>query len=172
VRAPRVLGLAVVGAALCTASTSRADPPDPTIALVVGAGVLVASFAVGATVLASAEGDNGPSNTGWMIMQSGFALAPLAAHGVVGTWGRGLAFSAVPVATAAGTLGLFEAEPGTILHGSLPQQRFLWGLYGVGLAASVVGVVDATLTIPRIGPVAIAPAIAPGHVGLEVGGSL
>jgi hypothetical protein len=172
VRAPRVLAAAVIPAVLGAASTARADPPDPTTGLVAGAAVLVASFTVGATFLATAEGDNGPSNAGWMIMQSGFALAPLAAHGVLGEWGRGLAFSALPTATTAGTLALFEAQPGTILHGSLPQQRFLWGLFGVGLASSVVGIVDATLAAPRIGPVAIAPAIGPGHLGIELGGSL
>ena len=75
-------------------------------------------------------------------MESGFVLAPWTAHAALGQWTRGLAFAALPAATVGGAAGLFDYAPGTVLHGSLVQQRILWGLFGAGLVSSVVGVLD------------------------------
>ena len=142
------------------------------MAVVVGTATLLVGFTVGATVTATANGSNIPTNTGWLIMESGFTLAPWTAHAMQGQWTRGLAFAALPAATVGGTVGLFEYEPGTVLHGTLVQQRILWGLFGAGLVSSVIGVLDVTLAHPHAGPIALAPIVAPGRIGLEMGGAL
>ena len=171
VRAPRVVVPLILVASLAVAGPAHADP-DPGAGLVAGAAVLLLGFAVGGTVVATANGANGPTNAGWLVIESGFTLAPLTAHAAVGQWGRGLAFAAPPAAMLGGTAALFDYSPGTVLHGTLPQQRVLWGLFGLGLLSSVVGMVDVTLSTPKIGPVAIAPSFGPGAAGLEVGGDV
>ena len=156
---------------MLAAASARAEP-DPGVAVVVGTATMLLGFAVGATVAATANGSNVPTNTGWLIMESGFVLAPFAAHATQGEWIRGLAFSALPAAAMGGTLGLFDYSPGTVLHGTLVQQRILWGLFGTGLVSSVIGVVDVTLARPHAGTIALAPVVAPGQVGVELGGAL
>jgi hypothetical protein len=170
VRAP-VVALGACIALVLAAAPARAEP-DPGVAVVVGAATMLAGFAVGATVTATASGSNAPTNSGWLIMESGFVLAPWTAHATQGQWTRGLAFSALPAATVGGTVGLFEYDPGTVLHGTLVRQRILWGLFGAGLVSSVIGVLDVTLARPGVGPIALAPMVAPGGAGLEMGGTL
>ena len=171
-RAPRVVvGSAILAAMTFSARPSAADP-DPGVGMVAGAAVLLLGFTVGGAVIATAEGADGPTNTGWTLIESGFVLAPLTAHAVVGQWARGLAFAAPPAAFEGGNIGLMAGTPGVILHGTLAQQRIFWGLFGLGFASSVVGVIDVTFAAPRLGPVAIAPALGPGAVGIQVGGNL
>jgi len=122
---------------MLAAAPARAEP-DPGVALVVGTATMLLGFAVGATVTATANGSKRPTNTGWLIMESGFIVAPFAAHATQGEWTRGLAFSALPAAAMGGTVGLFDYSPGTVLHGTLVQQRILWGLFGTGLVSSVI----------------------------------
>jgi hypothetical protein len=105
-------------------------------------------------------------------MESGFALAPLSAHAVTGEWGRGVAFAAVPAAAIGGTSALFAFDPGTVAHGSLPEQRWLWAMFGVALATSTAGVVDSLFAGARARSVVVAPAVATDRVGLVVGGAL
>ena len=153
------------------AAPARADP-EPVVGLVAGAGVMLLGFAVGGTVVATAEGSNMTTNAGWLIMQSGFALAPWTAHAALGQWARGLAFTALPAATVGGAAGLFDYAPDAVLHGSLVQQRVLWGLFGVGLVSSVLGVLDVTFANPHVGSIAIAPIVAARELGVQVGGNL
>jgi hypothetical protein len=164
--------VAVALALVAQASNAGADDPDPGTRLVAGAAVLLTGFAIGGTMIAAADGRNAPSSAGWIVMQSGMSLAPLSAHLLSGEWVRGLAFSAPPVVAEGGTVALFAADPGTILHGSLPEQRILWGCFVVGLASSLAGIVDAVWVRPRLGPVAFAPAIGGDRVGLQAGGAL
>jgi hypothetical protein len=166
--APFVAGLVLV----VNAAPARAEGPDPAPALVAGAAVLLVGFTIGATLVATAEGRDAPENAGWMVMESGMTLAPLTAHLLSGAWARGLAFTALPAATQGGTLALLESDPGTIIHGSLPEQRVLWGLFGASLVSSLVGVADVAWVRPHIGPVAVAPALGRDRVGLQLGGNL
>ncbi len=171
-RVSRVVALAAGFASLVLAvSPARADP-DPAVGVVTGTAVLLLGFTVGSTVAATADGQNGPTNAGWLVMESGFVLAPWTAHAVLGEWTRGLAFAALPAAAEGGTAGLLDSTPGLVLHGTLVQQRILWGLFGAGLASGVVGVVDAAFAPGRSGSIAMAPMVGPGQVGLEVGGCL
>ncbi|HTB72049.1 MAG TPA: hypothetical protein VK762_02335 [Polyangiaceae bacterium] len=176
-RAPRVVTLAAALGALvlATPSAARAEP-DPGIGLVAGTAVMLLGFTVGSTVVVTANGSNTSTNTGWLIMESGFVLAPWTAHAALGQWTRGLAFAALPAAATGGTIGLFDYAPGTVLHGTLVQQRFLWGLFGGGLVSAVLGILDVTFAAPAQEhgpvPVAVAPMVGAGQVGLQVGGDL
>jgi hypothetical protein len=172
VRAFRVVTFAASLGALVLATTPVRAEPDPGVGLVAGTAVLLLGFTVGSTIVATADGSNTATNAGWLVMESGFALAPWTAHAAVGQWARGLAFAALPAATTGGTIGLFDYAPGTVLHGTLVQQRILWGLFGGGLVSSVVGMLDVTLASRRAGSVALAPMVGAGEVGLQVGGGL
>jgi hypothetical protein len=172
VRAPRVIAVGVLSAALTLAATPAQAEPDPAVGLVAGTAILLLGFTVGGTVVATAEGGAASTNAGWLVMESGFVLAPFTAHAALGQWTRGLAFAALPAATEGGTLGLFEYAPGTILHGSLVQQRILWGLFGAGLVSSVIGVLDVTFASPRARSIAVAPLVGERQVGLQLGGTL
>jgi hypothetical protein len=165
--------LAVAFGALVVATPSAAHAePDPGVGLVAGTAALLLGFTVGSTVVATANGSNTATNTGWLIMESGFVLAPWTAHAALGQWTRGLAFAALPAAATGGTVGLFDYSAGTVLHGTLVQQRILWGLFGGGLASSVFGILDVTFGAPRAGTVAVAPMVGSGQVGLQLGGDL
>jgi hypothetical protein len=172
VRASRVVTLAASLGALVLATPSARAESDPGVGLVAGTAVLLLGFTVGSTVVATADGSNTATNNGWLIMESGFVLAPWTAHATLGQWTRGLAFAALPAATTGGTIGLFDYSAGTVLHGTIPQQRLLWGLFGAGLASSVVGMLEVTFARPRVGPVAVAPIVGGGQVGLQIGGGL
>jgi hypothetical protein len=165
-------GFAVVAALSLAPRLCRAEERDAAPALFVGAAVLFAGFTAGGLVVASSNGDATKNNAGWLTMESGLALAPFAAHAVTGEWGRGLAFAAVPAAATAGTAALFEYDPGTVVHGSLPEQRWLWSMFGVALAASTAGIVDALFAGARARSVTVAPAVASGQAGLLLRGAL
>jgi hypothetical protein len=152
----------------------RAEDREQTAGLFAGAAVLLAGFTVGGTLLATSNGASGQNNAGWLTMESGFALAPLAAHGPSGEWGRGLAFAALPTAAVGGTATLFALEPGTVFHGTLPQQRWMWSMFGVALAAGAAGVVDSLFAGARARArgIVVTPAVASGNVGLVIQGAL
>jgi hypothetical protein len=164
-------------AALCLAATPcRAEGRDPAASLFAGASVLAAGFTVGALLLTTSNASATESNAGWLTIESGIALAPFAAHAVAGEWARGLAFSALPAGAIGGTAALFQYDPGTIAHGSLPEQRWLWSMFSVALAASTAGIVDALLSGPdapmRARSIVVAPTVASGRVGLVLQGPL
>ena len=112
------------------------------------------------------------TRAGWLTICGSFTLSPIVAHGVVGEWGRGLLFAGVPAAMTGGTVALFQIEPGTVNHGTLGQQRIMWGFFGAAFLASAAGIVDATLAAKRARPLTIAPVVGTGRVGVEIGGAL
>ncbi len=162
---------AVLAALLLSAPSSRAEKPDPGAGVVAGAVTFVTGFTVGGLVLAAADGSNAQSRAGWLVVESGFVAAPLAAHAVEGEWTRGLAFAAPPLVAVGGTAALFQYDPGTILHGSLPEQRWMWSMFCVGLLSGVAGVVDVAFARQR-GAVTVTPTVGSGRVGLQLGGTL
>jgi len=162
-------------AAIMAATTpSDAAEPDGGIAFVAGAAAFVAGFTVGGLLLATANGGTTQGNAGWLTIESGFALAPIVSHGLTDEWGRGLLFAALPTAAVAGTATLFDVEPETVLHGSLPQQRVLWSLFVVGLLSGSAGVVDGALAARRRSgkTIAFMPCLARGQIGIQIGGPL
>jgi hypothetical protein len=161
----------MVVALLLPPSVASAEEPDAGLAVVVGAASNVAAFIVGGTVLATSHSD-AVNNAGWLTIESGFVLAPFAAHAVEGEWGRGALFAAVPAACLGGTATLFGVVPNTVDQGSLPQQRLMWGLFVAGQFAAAVGIVDAAFAPMRAHKIVVAPTIGVGHVGLSIGGIL
>jgi hypothetical protein len=160
--------LAVTAGALLVSAPAYADT-DPVLAGVVGAATAFTGFAIGGTLM-GVTGDNSAANmAGWLTMESGFALAPFTAHAVVGEWWRGVAFSALPTATTLGTVPVFLYNEGAVVHGSLPQQRWMYGLMVGGILSSGVGVVDAVLAPRRA--LYVVPSLGDGY-GVVVGGLL
>jgi hypothetical protein len=107
-----------------------------------------------------------------LAIEGGFAVAPFAAHAAVGEWGRGAAFAATPTAMLGGTAILFGFEPRTVDHGTLAQQRVMWSLFGVGLFASAIGVIDVAFAGQRSQALHVAPAIGFGEMGMQITGAL
>jgi len=168
----RLLFLVVALAPLLGASEGKAADRDPAVSLAVAAGVDAVGFVVGSALLSTSHGDNVQNDAGWLTIESGFVLAPLAAHGARGQWGRGVVFAAVPASSLAGSATLFAVEPGAIEHGTLPQQRWLWALFGVGLFSSAWGAVDAILTGDKKRTIALQPTVGWGQAGVRIGGTL
>jgi hypothetical protein len=176
-----LLAPAASAAALLLVAPARAQDrepaPDPAVALIVGGATVLAGFAAGATLVATGSDLGSPSDVaamrtqiGWWVMEGGFALAPLTAHGAMGEWGRGALFSTVPTLTTLATIPVFLEQPAAVEHGTLEEQRVMYGLFCGGLAAAVVGVVDAAFAPGRA--VHLAPMLGSGRAGLVLGGAL
>ncbi len=170
----RFWSCAVVGASLVALpSAARADEEAGAGLGLVSAGAIeVAGFVVGGTLLARGNGDRFRDNAGWLTIESGFVLAPVASHATSGEWGRGALFALVPLATLAVTTAIFQLQPDTVENGTLPQQRWMWAMFGTGLFASAVGVVDGLWAPARARTIVVRPAIGQGQVGLQIGGPL
>jgi hypothetical protein len=166
----RIMFSASLAVALAVAAPARADDPDPAVAIAVGAATIFVGFAVGGTLIAVTGDDAAKNEAGWFLIESGFALAPLTSHAVVGEWGRGAAFAAVPTATTLGTIPVFLLNPASVDHGTLPEQRVMWGLFCTGLAASMAGVIDTAFSPAR--RLHIAPVLGAGNAGVVFGGDL
>jgi hypothetical protein len=151
---------------------AHAEEPDTTAAFFTGASVFIASFGVGGVLLGSTLSDHKRDNVGWLTIESGFTLAPLAAHAVAGEWARGAVFAAPPAVATVGTGVLFGYYPNAVRHGRLPEQRVMWTLFGAGLFVSIAGIVDATFADKRYHSLTVTPAVGKGECGLEIGGTL
>jgi hypothetical protein len=151
-------------------AATRAEP-DTGLAFLSGASILVLGLGVGASLIASNAG-RATDNTGWMVMQSGFAAAPLVAHGVVGEWGRGLLFASPSLATTAGTAAVFAVDGKAVRHSVLSEQRVLWSIFAVGLFASGYGVVDSAFADTRARRLVVTPIAGAGFAGIDVEGTL
>jgi hypothetical protein len=173
VRALCTLGLT---ATLSLASPfARADGPRASrsaAAFVWGASSFLAGFIVGGTLLGTSASGGSQENAGWLAIEAGFTIAPIASHAVAGEGWRGLVFAAPPAIATGGTAALFASNPSTIERGSIEQQRLIWGLFVGGLIASVAGVIDGVLTADPSPNVAVAPTFGRDHVGLTVGARL
>jgi hypothetical protein len=169
---PLFFSAALAALLLTRTPAARADEdhPDGAIAFVVGAATMFAGFAVGGTLVGASGDDSGKTEAGWLIMESGFALAPFTSHAAVGEWGRGALFASVPTLTTLGTLPVFAADGAAVDHGTLDAQRAMWGLFLGGLVTSIVGVVDASFAPARA--IQVAPSVGPRTAGLVIGGAL
>jgi hypothetical protein len=168
----RLLATSATLAALFLASSpahATESRPDGAAAFVVGAATMFAGFAIGATLVGVSGQDAATNEAGWFVIEGGFALAPLTAHAVVGEWGRGAAFAAVPTASMLGTVPIFLARQDALENGVIPQQEGLWWLFAAGLISGIVGVVDATFAPGRA--LRIAPVAGPHEARLVIGGA-
>lgn len=110
-------------------------------AFVVGAVTLLVPLALGANMMTLGGID--PKRAGWYACHAGFVLAPMAAHGVMGEWGRGALFSLVPLAPLGVSVGIVESNPRVLSGGKASARGGLELMLSAGFLASGVGVVDA-----------------------------
>jgi hypothetical protein len=151
---------------------ASAEEPNAGFGFFTGTSVLVAGFGIGGVLLATSGARYKQDNAGWLAIESGFALAPVAAHGVTGEWVRGLAFAATPAAMTVGSGTVFAVDPHAVRHGQLTEQRILWSLFSVALFSGAVGVVDAAFADTRAKGITVSPSVGAGSFGLDVGGTL
>jgi hypothetical protein len=163
-----------VALVLLPAAPARAEPPDPWVNFVAGAVPAFAGFAVGGVLLGTSRDHASQNNAGWLTLQGGFVLAPLAAHAVADEWARGAVFASPAAAAFAGTIALMEYAPKVVGHGTLEQQRVLWGLLGIGLFSSAIAIVDSAFARDRFRERAIhvTPTASFDGAGLAIEGSL
>ena len=142
---------ATLAALLLPPSSAHATDhgPDGVVAFAVGAATIFAGFAIGATLVAASGNDAAKNEAGWLLIEGGFALAPLTSHAVVGEWWRGAAFASVPTASMLGSVPIFLARQDAVESGVIAQQEGLWWLFAAGLGSAIVGVVDATFAPAR-----------------------
>ncbi len=166
----RTKAISVLCASLLWPSEAVAEP-DAARSIGVGAAVEVATFVSGVALLGAS--DNATGKAGWLAIGGGLTLAPLLAHAVSGEWKRGFLFSAIPAACWLGT-SAFIGQTNRIDSVPLREQRVYWAFFSVGLAASVVGVIDAAFVETRNekgrdGAIASAPKVIPS-VSANFGG--
>jgi hypothetical protein len=101
-------------------------------------------------------------------MQSGFALAPLTAHAVVGEWDRGAVFAVIPAAATVSSVPIFAASPAAVERGTIETQRAMWSLFVAGLVSAAAGVVDVAFAPGRV---RVAPVVGPGTASIVAGGA-
>jgi hypothetical protein len=179
-RPPLAAAAAAAAAALLfSAAPARAEGPDAGLAVLVGGATIFAGFAVGATFIATSSDQGTPTDlsnaktqAGWWLMESGFVLAPITSHAVVGEWGRGALWASLPAATTLGTIPVFVEKPGAVQHGSLEEQRVMWGCFVGGLGLATASVIDAAFAPGRAAAVHVAPMVGAATAGLLVGGAL
>jgi hypothetical protein len=140
------------------AALSRSEPVRRTearapLALVTGLAVAGLSFAVGGFMLAG-EQELSAKHAGLAVMQSGLTLAPLAAHGVGGEWGRGALFSIPPALAGIGMAVLLSQRPEAPVMGKNKSQRIYPVLITVSVLGSALGIFDAALIDERM-PVSV-----------------
>ncbi|MDP9000842.1 MAG: hypothetical protein M3O46_12105 [Myxococcota bacterium] len=178
--------LSSIMALVFVAPLSWADDRPPELGFLVGASTFVAAFVVGGMLATTSHGNDAQENAGWLTMEGGFVMAPIASHAVMGEWTRAVVFGAPPAAAFAGSATLLGIHPATIERGELADQRVIWSLFGSGLLLGLVGVVDAALAQQRVGrgtstahstphaklSIDIVPVLGSGQFGLRVGASI
>ncbi len=130
----------LVGSALLVLPrAARATEPDTGMALFTAAALDTAGFVAGGALIATSptggRGD-GQRSFGWLAIQAGYTLSPLAAHGVVGEWDRGALFAAAPAGALAGTAAFYRSRTDGVEYSSWEEQWMVWGLFTAGLAVS------------------------------------
>lgn len=164
-----VLGLSTGAAAVATPVVAASPAPDPPVitALTAGAAVTLAPLAIGGAIAGTGR-DVDRQNAGLSLATFGLVLGPIVSHAIVGEWGRGALYGAVPLAGATGAAVVLAAEPGTVFG----DEAKVTGLYTVLVAVTVfaagAGLIDTALSPERAHPVTVVPRIAPGHASLAV----
>jgi hypothetical protein len=153
---------------LTTLSAGASAEPDPAIAVFAGGALEVSGMALGAALLGGANGDPTASRIGWLTIHAAYTLAPGASHAIVGEWGRGAFFSAVPAACLVVTGAVLDESPDAVQGSPLGRQRALWLLFTAGLASSLVGILDVGFAGSR--KVTVVPSFGPTGSAVSVGG--
>jgi len=106
--------LALILAMEPPAPVAEAPPDDPApasapVGLIAGAATAIVPLIVGGALMAE---DQSPKleAAGFIVMASGFALAPWVAHGVQGSWRRAAIYGGISLALSAGAMAEMEAS--------------------------------------------------------------
>jgi hypothetical protein len=112
-----------------------------TIAFVTGSLLAAVPFGIGATITSSSH-EIETNNAGVITLQSGFLVAPMVSHAIVGEWGRGAIFSILPALSSAGMAALLASTPTAVTHTTLETQRYFYLLVTGSVVGGTIGVVD------------------------------
>jgi hypothetical protein len=102
--------LAMVLATELPGPAAEAPPPDPApVGLIAGTATAIVPLIVGGSLMAE---DQSPrlEAAGFIVMASGFALAPWVAHGLEGSWRRAAIYGGLSLALSAGAVAEMEAS--------------------------------------------------------------
>ncbi len=143
--------------------------PDPGAAFLVGAATEAAGLAVGGSMVAMDKGYGPLAKTGFLVLEGGFVLAPILAHGVVDEWRRGALFAILPTVALGATITLFSVAPGAVTDQDLGEVRVLWSMVTVGMLTATAGVIDATFVRSRT--IHVTPTATRSSAGLSIGGT-
>jgi hypothetical protein len=102
--------LALVLVTELPAPAAEAPPNDPVpVGLIAGSATAIVPLIVGGAMMAE---DQSPrlEAAGFIVMASGFALAPWVAHGVEGSWRRAAIYGGISLALSAGAVAEMEAS--------------------------------------------------------------
>jgi hypothetical protein len=166
-----VLLLPLLGKPALAASPSEQQPPPVAQAALAGIATAFVPLVIGSSILAQNDSLDKPQMP-FRLINAGLGLAPFAGHAVLGEWKRGLLFTAVSAAAAAGTQIMLEIAPDTIQHGEVATRVPFAILFSIAVFSSGVGIADCFFAEDRVRParVALIPLTAPGAAGLGVGG--
>ncbi len=92
------------------APAAEAPPRDPApVGFIAGAATAIVPLIVGGSLMAE---DQSPrlEAAGFIVMASGFALAPWVAHGLEGSWRRAAIYGGLSLALSAGAVAEMEAS--------------------------------------------------------------
>jgi hypothetical protein len=138
-----------------------------------GLTVALVPLAVGGALIATGDSLS-TRRAGVFVLQAGLTLAPIVSHLVAGEWTRAAIFGAAPLALTVGMAALWAAQPDIIDEGT-EATRTLFGVFlSLTVLASGAGLVDSLMAAERhkTRPIAVAPLIGRGLVGIAVGGYL
>jgi|HubBroStandDraft_4_1064222.scaffolds.fasta_scaffold207233_3 hypothetical protein len=173
----RSFSLVLGSALLALPRFARATEPDTDLAFFTAAALDTAGFIAGSALMATSRtGGSGDAQRsfGWLTIQAGFTLSPIAAHAVVGEWDRGALFAAVPAGALAGTAAFYRSRTDGVEFSTQDSQWLVWGLFTAGLAVSTAAAIDVLFAGRRRHEptLALRPAIGPGQAGLRIEGEL
>ena len=173
----RAFSLFLGSALLVVPRFARATEPDTDLAFLTAAALDTAGFVTGGALMATSRtGGSGDAQRsfGWLTIQAGFTLSPVAAHGVVGEWDRGALFAAVPAGTLAGTAAFYRTRTDGVEFSTKESQWMVWGLFTTGLAVSTAAAIDVLFADKRRHEptIALRPTIGHCQAGLRIEGSL
>jgi hypothetical protein len=126
---------------------TASEPGAPT-ALLTGFAIAGASLGVSASLMAG-DSELSTKYAGLFVLHSGLTLAPVAAHGVVGEWGRGAVFAIPPALGGLGMAALLAWHPQAPVVGKNKSHRIYPVCITLSVLGSALGIIDAALVDER-----------------------
>ena len=133
--------LALVLAMELPAPAAEAPPAEPApVGLIAGTATAIVPLIVGGALMAE---DQSPrlEAAGFIVMASGFALAPWVAHGLQGSWRRAAIYGGISLALSAGAVAEMEASNAFERHVGNRQRIPTKVLLPLAMGSSMLGVV-------------------------------